>query len=102
MKFEEFDIRQRLTLAKGYTVAEIGISSDSELANKTIKDTGLKDKDVLILSITRQGLVIPNPKGSQEILSGDILLCYGKQLTLRVLHPEVEPPRNKRGSKKLT
>ena len=89
-------------MAKGYTVAEITVNPESELANRTIGDSGLRDKDVLILSITRQGLVIPNPKGSQEIFPGDIIVCYGKQLTLRTILPEFKPKRKKKRSKKLT
>lgn len=95
--FPEVDIRQRLTLKSGYGIAEVPISPGSELANKTIAQTGLRDRDVLVLSVMRQGLTIPNPKGSREILEGDLLVCFGKQVTLETLVP---PKKQKKYKKK--
>lgn len=93
--FPEIDLRQRLTLARGYGIAEIQVLPNSTLVHKTIAETGLREMDVLVLSISRQGLVIPNPRGSREILPGDVLLCYGKMLTLKTLVP-VSTRRKKR------
>ena len=87
VNFPEVDIRQRLTLKSGYGVAEVPVSAGSELLDKTIAETGLRDRDVLVLSILRQGLTIPNPKGSRQILDGDTLVCFGKLLTLEHLVP---------------
>ena len=88
--FQDIDIRQRLTLAQGYSVAELTIGSDSPLAHKKLAETGLKERDLLVLSINRQDLLIPNPSGAQEILPGDVLLCYGKQITLRTFLSRIE------------
>lgn len=96
--FPEIDIRQRLTLQAGYGVLEIPVSPDSELAHKTVRDTNLRERDAIILSISREGVTIPNPKESREILPGDILLCFGKSLTLRGLAPP-RTPRKKRKKK---
>ncbi len=85
--FPEVDIRQRLTLKSGYGIAEVPVGARSELAGKTLAQTGLRDRDVLVLSIIRQGLTIPNPKGSREILEGDTLVCFGKLMTLQTLVP---------------
>lgn len=87
VQFPEVDIRQRLTLKSGYGVAEIQISGASELAGKTLRDSGLRDRDVQVLSITRGSIIIPNPRGDREILPGDMLLCFGKHITLRGLMP---------------
>ena len=81
--FEEIDIRQRLTLARGFQIAEITVGSDSEIANKTLVNTGLRARDILVLSIHRNTLIIPNPKGDFEVLPGDLLLCYGKQIAMK-------------------
>ncbi len=81
--FPEIDLRQRLTLDKGYGVAEIPITFDSELTNKTIDETELKDRDILVLSIIRGAATIPNPKSISPLFRGDILLCYGKLSTLK-------------------
>lgn len=97
VQFPEIDLRQKLTLKSGYGVAEFPVPGDSELVGKTIAQTGLRDRDVIVLNITRQGLVIPNPKGSREILAGDVLLCFGKLITLKALVPPVTPrPRKSR------
>jgi uncharacterized protein with PhoU and TrkA domain len=51
---------------------------------------------VLVLSIIRQGLTIPNPRGSREILEGDTLICFGKHLTLSTLVPAKKPKKVKK------
>lgn len=101
VQFPEIDLRQKLTFKSGYGVAEFTVTPESELVGKTIADTGLRARDVIVLSITRQGLVIPNPKGSREVLVGDSLLCFGKLLTLKTLVPPVKPrPKKVRKEKK--
>ncbi len=90
--FPEIDIRQRLTLQSGYGVMELPVDETSELCGKTIKESGLRDRDVLVLTIQRGSVTIPNPRTGREILSGDVLLCFGKMLTLKGLAPR---PRKK-------
>jgi ribosomal protein S6--L-glutamate ligase len=91
--FDDVDIRQRLSLARGYTVAEFQITPDSELANKPIGATRLRQQDVIILSINRNGLITPAPNGDNVLKPGDVVLCYGKQITLQSLVPTVESKR---------
>lgn len=87
------DYRQRLSIGKGYTIAEVPVPKGSELAGQTLADTRLRDRDVSVLSILRGDLVIPNPRGWREILVGDRLVCFGKQISLKALIP---PPKRKR------
>jgi ribosomal protein S6--L-glutamate ligase len=87
VQFPELDLRQRLTLKSGYGVAEFAVSPDSELAGKTLREVGLRDRDVQVLSITRGSVVLPAPRGDRQILSGDILLCFGKHITLKSYIP---------------
>ncbi|MBI4718014.1 MAG: 30S ribosomal protein S6--L-glutamate ligase [Planctomycetes bacterium] len=94
--FPDVDIRERLTLGKGYGVAEIPVTKDCELARKTLAQAQLRERDILVLSITRGGLVIANPHGFREILVGDTLLCYGKVLALKALLPHARPRPRKR------
>jgi ribosomal protein S6--L-glutamate ligase len=94
--FPEIDIRQRLTLQSGYGVMEIPIDVTSELCGKTVASSALRDRDVLVLTIQRGGVTIPNPRGSREILAGDVLLCFGKSLTLKGLAPSKKPRRKKK------
>lgn len=92
----EVDIRQRLTLRNGYGVTEFQVTPDSELCGKTIKESELRERDVLVLSIIRESITIPNPLHTREILPGDTLLCYGKLLTLRSLVPIKQVKKKKR------
>ena len=87
VNFPEIDYRERLTLAKGYAVAEVPVDAKSPLAHKTLRQSALRDEDVLILAIHRGGLVLPNPSADTEILPADLLIAYGKQMTLRDLIP---------------
>ncbi len=98
--FPEIDIRQRLTLQSGYAVIEVPIDEKSELCRKTIKDSGLRDRDIVVFTIQRGSVSIPNPRGDREILPGDVLLCFGKALSLKALAPDKprrRPRRKARG-----
>lgn len=96
--FPEIDIRQRLTLQSGYGVMEIPISEGSELCGQTIGSSKLRDRDILVLTIQRESVTIPNPRVSREILAGDTLLCFGKTLTLSSLAP-VRKTRRRRAAR---
>ncbi|HEX9619316.1 MAG TPA: RimK family alpha-L-glutamate ligase [Polyangiaceae bacterium] len=86
--FPELDIRQRLTVSRGYDVAELVIPEGSEFVGKTLANSGLHDRDINVLSLHRSGKVIPNPKANREFQAGDRLLCFGKVATMRDLVPE--------------
>ena len=96
----DIDLRQRLTIKSGYGVAEFQITKNSTLANTTIANSRLRDQEILVLSIQRESVIIPSPKGSQEILPGDHLICFGKNLTLKSLVPPTRPKRRKKKSSK--
>src|SRR6187431_1922 len=95
VKFPELDIRQRLTVSRGYDVAELLIPDGSEFVGKTIADSGLNERDINVLSLHRGGKVIPNPKSNRQLESGDRLLCFGKVSTMRDLVPEKSRRRRK-------
>ncbi len=92
--FPEIDIRQRMTLQHGYGVMEIPVDEASELSHKTVQQTKLRERDVLVLTINRGSITIPNPRQDREILPGDTLLLFGKSITLKSL-----APRPKAGSR---
>ncbi len=96
--FPDLDLRQRLTYKSGYGVAEFPIVKSSELSRVTLRESGLRDRDVQVLSITRGSVVLPNPRGDSEILPGDVLLCFGKLITLKGLIPTVGRKRRKKKS----
>ena len=98
--FPEIDYRERLTLAKGYVVAEIPVTAKSPLVGKTVATSGLPGQEVALLAIHRGPLVLPNPKGDRELHAGDKLLCYGKQITLKQLMPPDAPKRKRAAAKR--
>ncbi|WP_419176009.1 RimK family alpha-L-glutamate ligase [Desulfosediminicola sp.] len=87
VNFPVIDIRQRLTVSSGYGVAEIHIPEGSEYVGKTIKDSGLREKDVVVLTLYRKNKVIPNPRAERELIAGDRLLCFGKLELMRDMTP---------------
>jgi ribosomal protein S6--L-glutamate ligase len=99
--FPEMDLRQRLTVSKGYGAAEILISRNSDLLGQTIASSGLRDKDITVLTIARRGNVIANPLGTRELRNGDRLLCFGKLETMRALIPHRKRRRVRKLTKKL-
>ncbi|GAB3013983.1 RimK family alpha-L-glutamate ligase [Bowmanella dokdonensis] len=86
--FPEIDIRQRLTVSKGYGVTEIYVPEGSYLVGKTLTGSGLYDLDINVLTLYRGHKVIPNPKASRVIEANDKLLCFGKQESMRTLIPK--------------
>jgi ribosomal protein S6--L-glutamate ligase len=85
--FPEIDVRQRLTISKGYGVTEIFIPTGSQYVGQTISKSGLREKDVNVLTLHRGGVVIPNPKSDRVLENGDRLLCFGKLESMRGLIP---------------
>ncbi len=95
VKFPEIDIRQRLTVSRGYSVADISIPEGSQYVGMTIQDTGLRELDVVVLTLRRGGMVISNPKGSRVLEADDSLLCYGKSDHMKGLIPDKPKKRKK-------
>ena len=87
VSFPELDLRQRLTLKSGYGVVEFSVPHDSEFASRSLAELSLRDREVQVLSITRGTTVLPNPRGSDTVQPGDVLLCFGSYVTLRSLMP---------------
>ncbi|MEE2935907.1 MAG: RimK family alpha-L-glutamate ligase [Planctomycetota bacterium] len=85
--FPEIDLRQRLTVSRGYGVTEIHIPDGSEYVGKAIAESGLRDRDLNVLTLYRGTTVIPNPKSTRELVAGDRLLCFGKLELMRDLIP---------------
>ena len=99
--FPELDIRQRLTVTRGYGVAELAIPEGFPLVGKAIKDSGLREADIVVLTLKRGVSVISNPKTTRVIEAGDHLLCYGKLDSMRELGIERPRRRRRRKVKKL-
>jgi ribosomal protein S6--L-glutamate ligase len=92
----ELDVRQKLTVSRGYGVVELYVGERAGLAGHTIETSGLRDRDIVVLSLSRDGKIIPNPRGTRELAVGDQLICFGKYANVRDLMPERTPKKRKK------
>jgi ribosomal protein S6--L-glutamate ligase len=95
--FPEIDVRQRLTVSTGYGVAEIAVNAGSDLVGKTLAESGLRDRDITVLTLQRGTAVIQNPRENSVLEAGDRLLSFGKLEEMRGMIPN----RRRRRVKKL-
>ena len=86
--FPEIDVRQRLTVSRGYGVAEIHVPEGSSFVGQTIRDSSLREHDVNVLTLYRGTSVIPNPKSERMLEAGDRLLCFGKLESMKGMIPK--------------
>ena len=96
VQYPELDVRQRLTVSKGYGVVELYVGERSGMAGRSIESSGLRERDIVVLSLHREGKVIPNPRLQRELNIGDRLLCYGKYANVKDLLPEDMLQRRRR------
>ena len=85
--FPEIDVRQRLTVSKGYGVSEIYVPEGSHFVGLTIAGTKLYEHDVNVLTLYRGAKVIPNPKPERVLEPNDKLLCFGRLEAMRAMIP---------------
>ncbi len=86
--FPEVDVRQRLSVSRGYGVTEIHIPEGSEFIGKSIDESGLPEQDINVLTLYRGQTVIPNPRLKRTLEPNDRLLCFGKLEAMRAMVPE--------------
>lgn len=99
--FPEIDIRQRLNISKGYGVTEIFIPKGSGFVGQSLMDSGLREKDINVLTLHREGRVISNPKSDRLLQANDRLLCFGRWDVMKELIPEKTRRRRRPKTKKL-
>ena len=68
-------------------VAEIIVREASELVGRTIAESGLRDRDITVLTLHRGPDVIPNPREYRELEANDRLLCFGRLESMRDMIP---------------
>ena len=95
VQFPELDVRERLTVTQGYGVAELFIAEGSEMVGKTIQDCGLREQDIIVMTLERGDKTIPNPRVVRELQAGDRLMCFGKLETMKDWIPD-RPKRRKK------
>ncbi|MBN2302673.1 MAG: TrkA C-terminal domain-containing protein [Lentisphaerae bacterium] len=83
------DIVQRVTFEQlttstgGYGVANVAVTESTIVAGKTLRNSSLREHDISVLAIERQGEMISNPRADTRIMPNDRLICYGKMDTIR-------------------
>ncbi len=83
------DYELLLRIKHGYVVSEIEVLPGTYLAGRTLRDSRPWDRGVIILSITREGQLIPGlPGPSDMVKAGDVLTAYGKDKAIQAM---VEP-----------
>ena len=85
--FPEIDIRQRLTVSRGYGVAELMVPEGSDFVGKTLAEAELSENNINVLTLYRDGSAFPNPKATKTLEANDRLLCFGKLDSMRGLIP---------------
>ena len=86
--FPELDVRQRLTVSTGYGVADLIVPEGSEFVGRTIEASGLRERDITVLTLHRGTTVVPNPRPDRVVEADDRLLCFGRLESMRDLIPK--------------
>ena len=82
-----------LRLGRGFRLARLVLHPQSPAAGHQLKDLNLKEKQVQVLAIEREGSYLPVPGGDATLQPGDRLIVYGKQSTVnRAFHPDATVP----------
>lgn len=85
--FPQIDVRERLSVSTGYGVAELVVHGDADLVGKSLGESGLRDRDITVLTLHRGTTVIPNPYAKHVLEAEDRLLCFGNLEELRAMIP---------------
>ena len=93
--FPELDVRQRLSVSRGYGVAELLVREDGAFVGQPLSDAGLKERDITVLTVQRGTEVFPNPRGSFVLEANDQMLCFGSLEEMRDMIPKRRPRRRK-------
>ena len=71
-------VDELLRMAEGYVVAEVTIDEKSPNEGKSLKESTLRENDVLVIAIQREGKVFPAPRADMKLRFKDEVVCYGK------------------------
>lgn len=96
--FPQIDVRERLSVSTGYGVAELVVHGDADLVGKKLGESGLRERDITVLTLHRGTQVIPNPFDHHVLEAEDRLLCFGKLEEMRSMIP-ARPKRRARVKK---
>ncbi|MFI4911086.1 MAG: cation:proton antiporter regulatory subunit [Sedimentisphaeraceae bacterium JB056] len=81
--FTSVTIEELVVITGGYGVARIEVDNKSQVINKTLAESHLRENDITVLAISRGEETISNPPASTKILEGDELISFGNLENLR-------------------
>jgi hypothetical protein len=77
-----------LLLTEGYGIVEVYVTQDSDLAHKSIGESRLRTRGMVVLAVDRVGRIIAAPHANTLLLPGDRLICYGKIESIKSIADE--------------
>ena len=84
-------LQELIVATGGYGVSQVQVCKDNPVLDKTLRESSLREHDISLLAIEREGITIPNPSADTKILLDDKLMCFGKLENIRrELCPEQE------------
>jgi hypothetical protein len=85
-KVDVRDYTSLMHLGGEYRIAELLVEPNDWLADQTLAQSRLRDEGIVVLGIEQaDGTYIGAPKSGRRILSGDLLLLYGRHAALQQL-----------------
>jgi Trk K+ transport system NAD-binding subunit len=66
-----------LSQTAGYGVARLHVPGGSPLSGLPLRDSGLRQQEIIVLFIDRGGAAIPLPAADRTIHTGDSMICFG-------------------------
>ncbi len=75
--FHKSTAEELLNFHDNYSVVEIRVQENDHNVGKALRDTDFRKRDILVLSIERDGALDPLPSPGSTIQAGDKLICYG-------------------------
>ena len=85
LHIEKVRIEEIIHQPEGYGVASVIIAKGSRIAQHTLEYLGLKDNNIIVLSIEREGSIFPQPAIETQLNEDDRLICFGKFDLIRQL-----------------
>lgn len=81
--FRPVTFEELMLATGGYGVSRIEVCDGSPVLNKSLARSNLRNWDITVLAIVRDGQTTANPLATTEILKGDELICFGRLDTIR-------------------
>ena len=75
--FQKSTAEELLNFHDNYSVVEIHVQESDHNVGKPLRETDFRKRDILVLSIERNGNLDPLPNPSSKIRIDDKLICYG-------------------------